>query len=114
MEIITFENDITISNGKVTLFIKDGVDGFFVSNQSKNTAVFKKKGSRDEFLFTNAEPIQSWKNYDLLIGDSFKEEEILNMPERCGICPCLNKTCGEEYNSLGCHGMLWRYYKKLI
>ena len=34
---------------------------------------FKKKvGSRDEFLFTNAKPIQSWNEYDLLIGDSFK------------------------------------------
>jgi hypothetical protein len=63
--------EIIISNGDVVLHIKSGYDGLFVTNISNNTAIYKKKGSRDEFLFTNAKSIQSWNEYDLLIGNIF-------------------------------------------
>ena len=69
---IRIGEEIVISNGNVTSHIKSGSDGLFVTNISGSTAIHKKKNSRDEFLFTDAKPIQSWGEYDLLIGDSFK------------------------------------------
>ena len=71
VEIQLDKEELVVSNGSVTLHIKSGIDGLFVTNVGKHTAVHKKKGSRDEFLFTNAKSIQSWNEYDLLIGNIF-------------------------------------------
>jgi len=68
MEIETVENGIIINNGKVTLFIEESSDGIFVINQSKNTATYKKRRSRNNFLFTNAESIdvRLYKEYEFI------------------------------------------------
>jgi hypothetical protein len=72
MKIEQDSNGIVISNEYGSkIHVTTTYEGIVVKNVSDHTAVHKKKGDRDTFLFTDAKGIQSWQNYDLLIGDSF-------------------------------------------
>ena len=68
MEVKDNGTEIIIKHKGATIKVRGVMDGLNVINVSENaTAVHRRNNNRDDYLFTNAQLIHAWKEYDLII-----------------------------------------------